>query len=113
MTIKANSENIDKQLTAISFFNGGGGMSLGFSEAGYSLLLANDIEPEAQKTHLINHKDIPFICKDISTIQKKEIFDIIGEKDIDVTLVVHLAKVLVIWVINHLVIQETFYLKVI
>ncbi|NOR55167.1 MAG: DNA (cytosine-5-)-methyltransferase [Sulfurovum sp.] len=74
----------NKKLNAISFFNGGGGMSLGFLEAGYNLLLANDIEPEAKNSHNLNHPNIPFICQDISTIQRKQIFDIIGEQNIDV-----------------------------
>ncbi|MDY0202272.1 MAG: DNA cytosine methyltransferase [Tenuifilaceae bacterium] len=74
----------NKKLTAISFFNGGGGMSLGFLEAGYDLLLANDIEHEAMNSHKLNHKNIPFICQDISTIQKKQIFDILLGREVDV-----------------------------
>jgi len=88
MTTKINIENIEleqtKKLKAISFFNGGGGMSLGFLEAGYDLLMSNDIEPEAKKSHEINHPDIPFICQDISTITKQQIFDTIKNQSIDV-----------------------------
>jgi DNA (cytosine-5)-methyltransferase 1 len=85
MTVQLNNHNPDeKLLTAISFFNGGGGMSIGFLEAGYDLLLANDIEPEAKNSHDLNHPNIPFICQDISTLQKQQIFEVIGEENIDV-----------------------------
>jgi G:T-mismatch repair DNA endonuclease (very short patch repair protein) len=39
----------------------GGGLDLGFKQAGFRLLAASDNEPAAEKTHRANWPDVPFI----------------------------------------------------
>ena len=45
--------------TLVDFFCGAGGMSLGFYQNGYKVLLANDIESVCTKTYSFNHYQIP------------------------------------------------------
>lgn len=45
--------------TIVDFFCGAGGMSLGFHQNGYKVLLANDIENVCTTTYSFNHYEIP------------------------------------------------------
>lgn len=45
--------------TVVDFFCGAGGMSLGFHQNGYKILLANDIESVCTLTYSFNHYEIP------------------------------------------------------
>lgn len=54
--------------TAVGLFVGGGGLDLGFRQAGFRLLAATDIDPFAQRTHQKNWSDVPFILSDIRTL---------------------------------------------
>ena len=45
--------------TLVDFFCGAGGMSLGFCQNGFKVLLANDIEDVCTKTYSFNHYEIP------------------------------------------------------
>ena len=47
-----------KPLTAISLFSGAGGMDIGFSNAGYEILWANDFDKNACDTFRENHGPI-------------------------------------------------------
>lgn len=51
--------------TALGLFVGGGGLDLGFKQAGFRLLAASDNEPAAQATHQANWPDVPFILEDV------------------------------------------------
>jgi DNA (cytosine-5)-methyltransferase 1 len=62
-----------KELTTIDLFSGCGGMSLGFQMAGFRSILASDIDENCEKTFCRNFIGTPFLCKDISLIQKEEI----------------------------------------
>ena len=59
--------------TIVDFFCGAGGMSLGFSQNNYKVLLANDIEPACTQTYSFNHLDMP--KERIITGDIKEIVD--------------------------------------
>lgn len=54
--------------TALGLFVGGGGLDLGFRQAGFQMLAASDIDPFAEKTHQKNWPDVPFILNDIRTL---------------------------------------------
>lgn len=43
-------------LSAVSLFSGAGGMDIGFANAGFNILLANDIDPDACATYRLNHE---------------------------------------------------------
>lgn len=45
--------------TLVDFFCGAGGMSLGFCQNGFKVLLANDIEDVCTKTYSFNHYEVP------------------------------------------------------
>ncbi|MBL6785622.1 MAG: DNA cytosine methyltransferase [Rickettsiales bacterium] len=70
--------------TYISLFSGAGGFSIGFNSIGYKCLLASDIDEDAEKTHLLNFPETPFIRRDISQLPPSEIIKIIGKKIPDV-----------------------------
>ena len=45
--------------TYVDFFAGAGGLSLGFSKAGYRVVLANDFEEVCVETYKYNHPELP------------------------------------------------------
>lgn len=51
--------NDKKSPTVVDFFCGAGGMSLGFHQNGYRIVLANDIEKVCTETYSFNHYEIP------------------------------------------------------
>jgi len=55
-----------KRLTAIDLFSGCGGLSLGFLNAGYDILLGVDNDPIALDTFKRNHGETKILCSDIS-----------------------------------------------
>lgn len=57
-----------RQLTAIDLFSGAGGISVGLEGEGFDVLLANDINPAAAKTHQRNFPETPFVCGDIRAL---------------------------------------------
>ena len=71
-------------MKSIDLFSGCGGMTLGFGMAGFSSILASDIDENCEKTFATNFPDIPFLCGDLSDF-KKDDFDIqIKDTEIDV-----------------------------
>ena len=64
--------------TSLDLFAGCGGMSLGFKMAGVNSILASDIDENCEKTFTRNFPYTPFICQDITLINKDDIDNIIG-----------------------------------
>jgi DNA (cytosine-5)-methyltransferase 1 len=66
-------------MNIISLFSGCGGLDLGFRNAGFNVVWANDFNKSVQETFEHNHRETEFIQKDISKIPSNEIPDnIIG-----------------------------------
>lgn len=55
----AQKEKITSKPTVADLFCGAGGLSLGFSQAGFKIVFANDIEQSALRTYSFNHPEIP------------------------------------------------------
>lgn len=68
----------------LDLFCGCGGLSLGFEEAGYNVLLGIDIWEDALKTYAYNHKHSKILCADMSTLRGEDVKDIIGDNCVDV-----------------------------
>lgn len=63
--------NDNNSPTLVDFFCGAGGMSLGFAQNGFKVLLSNDIESVCTETYSFNHLEIPknrIITDDIKKI---------------------------------------------
>lgn len=75
-----------KKYTFISLFTGAGGLDLGFMENGFEGIMASDIMPQAKATFEHNHPAIPFIQKDICSLEIAEIQKFIGAREVDVIL---------------------------
>ncbi|QFG01063.1 DNA cytosine methyltransferase [Psychrobacillus glaciei] len=57
-TKKIEIEKQSKKPTLVDLFCGSGGMSLGFTQAGFRTIFANDIEPSCIETYLYNHPEV-------------------------------------------------------
>jgi DNA (cytosine-5)-methyltransferase 1 len=64
-----------KSPTVASLFSGCGGMDLGFSQAGYKILWANDFVDKACETYAHNIGD-HIVCEDITKVRLKSIPDV-------------------------------------
>lgn len=74
----------EQKYNVLDLFCGCGGLSLGFEEAGYNVLLGIDIWEDALKTYAYNHKHSKTLCADISTLLGEDVKDIIGDNSVDV-----------------------------
>jgi DNA (cytosine-5)-methyltransferase 1 len=71
--IKTGNDNLDMNPTAISLFCGAGGCSLGFKQAGYSVLYANDNNYAAVSTYNKNFPDTICTLDDIDRLDFEQI----------------------------------------
>lgn len=67
-----------RQLTAVSLFAGGGGMTLGIGGAGFKTVLATDLEPSSARTFSTNFPEVPFLQCDIQHLTRDEIVNAVG-----------------------------------
>lgn len=75
--------------TAVDLFAGAGGLSEGFTQAGFRILLAVDSDREAMRTYRLNHPQVPedrVIAADITGLKKGELRRLVGRKRPDVLL---------------------------
>lgn len=73
-----------KKYNVIDLFCGAGGLSYGFEQAGYNIILGIDNDEFALKTFVANHKNAKGLCCDITSINyTSTIKNIIGNKDVD------------------------------
>ncbi len=64
--------------TAVDLFSGCGGLSLGLFRAGFSVLAAVEIDPKAQETYRLNHKDVALYANDIRALDASQVLDDVG-----------------------------------
>lgn len=70
--------------TVLDLFCGCGGMSLGFEQAGYNILLGIDIWEDALATYVKNHKNHNTLCADLSNLKAEIVEEKIGHAKVDV-----------------------------
>lgn len=73
-----------KEYNVIDLFCGCGGLSLGFEQAGYNVLLGIDNWEDSLVTYRHNHKGGKTLCADLMNLSPAEIESAIGKKKIDV-----------------------------
>lgn len=65
-------------MIVVSFFAGCGGLDLGFEQAGFQVVWANEFEPAVRDTYLRNHPNTEFVLADLNTINPKDVPDCDG-----------------------------------
>ena len=73
-----------EQYTSIDLFSGCGGLTKGFEMVGVHSIFASDIDENCEKTFTRNFPNTPFLCKDITLIEKGEVDTIIGQYTPDI-----------------------------
>ena len=68
----------------IDLFCGAGGLSTGFTKAGFKVSIGIDSNKKAIETFLANHKESQALCGDMTKITSEEILTKIGDKSVDV-----------------------------
>lgn len=71
-------------LNTLDLFSGCGGMSLGFTWAGFKSVLASDIDENCEKTFNTNFPNVPFLCGDLSEFKKEDFDNYIKGNEVDV-----------------------------
>ena len=72
-----------KGLNVLDLFCGAGGLSEGFKQAGFNILLGIDNDESALRTFKLNHSESEFLNKDISKITRKDLISKTKNKKID------------------------------
>lgn len=62
-------------MKVVSFFAGCGGLDLGFEQAGFHIVWANEFDTAVRKTYIKNHPNTKFVLGDINKIKPEEIPD--------------------------------------
>lgn len=69
---------MDSRPTVIDLFCGAGGLSEGFRQAGYRVLLGSDIDPTFGETFSKSHKGAVFVARPIQSLSSSEILSETG-----------------------------------
>lgn len=75
---------MEKKLNIIDLFCGCGGLSLGFENAGFNVLLGIDMWEDALVTYRHNHKNGNTLCADLASLPVEEVDKAINNKKVDV-----------------------------
>ena len=70
-------------MKVVSFFSGCGGLDLGFKQAGFDIVMANDNWLDAYNSYKMNFPETDFIYKDIREITEKEILTILKKQKVN------------------------------
>lgn len=70
-------------MNAIDLFAGAGGLSIALKDAGFDIVLANEVNPVFAATHRLNFPEAPLIVKDINFVTKSEIDSLLAGRSVD------------------------------
>ena len=75
---------VKKKYNVLDLFCGCGGLSLGFENAGFNVLLGIDMWEDALVTYRRNHKNSNTLCADLATLPVEEVDKSINHEKVDV-----------------------------
>lgn len=78
----------ENKFKVIDLFSGAGGMSEGFSQAGFNVIAANEILEDVAETFMLNHKNTKMIVGDIRGIEPLDFLKNCGIKKEEIDLVI-------------------------
>jgi DNA (cytosine-5)-methyltransferase 1 len=82
---KIEKKSKSSKLNVIDLFSGAGGISIGFMNAGYNIILDADFDDAVAKTHKHNFPQIPFIHGDLSDPKiETEVLKTVGDNVVDI-----------------------------
>jgi len=67
----------------VELFAGAGGLSLGLEQAGFEIILANEILRDSAATHELNHPGVPVICGDVHEVDFRSELESLGSGPVD------------------------------
>lgn len=73
--------------TFVDLFSGAGGLSAGFTKAGFRCLMTLDSDPVALKTYRVNHPELSddrILCEDIRSLELRDVRRLVGRRKLDV-----------------------------
>lgn len=70
----------------IDLFSGCGGLTLGFTRAGYRCILASDIDENCELTFTANFPGVPFLRGDLADFSKEDFDAVVGTKRVDLVI---------------------------
>lgn len=76
------------KMKAIDLFCGVGGMSEGFEDADFKILMGNDIDKNMIEAFKFNHPKALALCEDVSKIDTKKLIKSLGIKKEDIDLII-------------------------
>ncbi|MBL8863963.1 MAG: DNA cytosine methyltransferase, partial [Planctomycetia bacterium] len=75
----------ERRPVAVDLFCGAGGMSLGFEQAGFDVMLGVDLDGYHCATHERNFPYGKTLCRSVASLTRDEIFAALeGQKEVDV-----------------------------
>ena len=75
---------MEEKPTVIDLFCGCGGLSLGFEQAGYNVLVGVDVWKDALITYKANHTNSKTLQADLMNLSPEDVVDTIGTSSVDV-----------------------------
>jgi len=76
----------DSQLKVVDVFCGAGGLSTGFKQAGFNIILGMDFDKNALQTYKHNHPETIVVNDDITTVKEKDLKNLVGYNNVDMVI---------------------------
>lgn len=70
-------------MNAIDLFAGAGGLSIAIRDSGFTIAMANEIDPKFAETHKYNFPETPIVLKDVNLLTSDEIKQYLNGEELD------------------------------